>query len=101
MKASDASGISAGHAFTGEIVWRPTAKWIARSNLRRFMDAHGIAALNELQRRSTSDIGWFWDAVLRDLGIQFSKPYSEIVDLSDGITWPRWCVAGEMNIVHN
>lgn len=87
--------------FGGEIVWRPTPECVANSNLRRFMDAHGIASLDELQRRSTSDIAWFWNAVMRDLGIQFHKPYSEIVDLSRGIAWPRWCVGGGMNIVHN
>jgi hypothetical protein len=30
------------------------------------------------------------------------KPYSQVVDLSRcGIMWPRWCVDGRMNIVHN
>ncbi|HEY5895446.1 MAG TPA: AMP-binding protein [Chthoniobacterales bacterium] len=82
----------------GQIVWQPSA---AHSNLRRFMDAHGIESLDELQHRSTSDIAWFWNAVLCDLGIKFYKPYSEIVDLTRGIAWPRWCVGGEMNIVHN
>ena len=85
----------------GEIVWRPGTEWIERSNLRRFMGAHGIASLDELQRRSTSDIAWFWDAVMRDLAIQFHEPYSEMVDLSRGLAWPRWCVGGGMNIVHN
>src|SRR5947207_7332100 len=52
-------------------------------------------------RKSTTDIAWFWDTVLRDLDIQFYKTYSRIVDLSEGKPWPRWCVGGEMNIVHN
>ncbi len=52
-------------------------------------------------RRSTTDIAWFWDTVLRDLDIQFYKPYSRVVDLSDGKPWAKWCVAAEMNIVHN
>jgi acetyl-CoA synthetase len=52
-------------------------------------------------RRSTTDIAWFWDAVLRDLDIQFYEPYSRVVDLSEGKPWARWCVGGEMNIVHN
>jgi acetyl-CoA synthetase len=38
---------------------------------------------------------------LRDLDIQFYKPYSRVVDLSGGKAWPKWCVGGEMNIVHN
>src|SRR5207253_9753898 len=33
--------------------------------------------------------------------IQFYKPYSRVVDLSDGKAWAKWCVAAEMNIVHN
>src|SRR5438034_1000888 len=52
-------------------------------------------------RRSTTDIAWFWDTVLRGLDIEFYKPYSQVVDLSDGKPWARWCVGGEMNIVHN
>ncbi|MDB5332766.1 MAG: AMP-dependent synthetase [Phycisphaerales bacterium] len=86
---------------TGEVAWRPTPEIIAASNLRRFMAAHAIPSLEELHRRSTTDIAWFWDAVLKDLGIQFHTPYSQVVDLSQGIACPRWCVGGEMNIVHN
>src|SRR5437867_1516557 len=52
-------------------------------------------------RRSTRNITWFWDTVLRGLGIEFYKPYSQVVDLSDGKPWAHWCVGGEMNIVHN
>src|SRR5439155_18861426 len=52
-------------------------------------------------RRSTTNIPWFWDTVLRDLDIQFYKPYSQVVDLSQGKSWAHWCVGGEMKIVHN
>src|SRR5438034_8531313 len=52
-------------------------------------------------RRSTTDIPWFWDTVLRDLRIEFYKAYEEVVDLSKGKATPQWCVGGEMNIVHN
>jgi acetyl-CoA synthetase len=83
----------------GQIVWRPSTETIANSNLSRFMKNHGVRTLEELQQRSTADIEWFWNAVLRDLDIRFRKPYSRIVDLSQGIAWPRWCVDGVMNIV--
>jgi acetyl-CoA synthetase len=87
--------------FTGETVWRPDPELVARSNLKRFLDRHGLRSLEELQRRSTSEIDWFWDAVLKELDIQFFKSYSQVIDLSRGIAWPQWCVGGEMNIVHN
>src|SRR6266403_4677545 len=87
--------------FGGEFVWRPTPELIAQSNLQQFIEKHGLSSYDELMRRSTTDIAWFWDTVLRDLDVEFYKPYSQIVDLSDGKPWAHWCVDGEMNIVHN
>jgi acetyl-CoA synthetase len=87
--------------FGGEIVWRPTPEGIARSNLRRFMDRHHLGSLDALLQRSTTDIAWFWDAILTELDIRFSRPYSKVVDLSRGLAWPQWCVGGEMNIIDN
>ncbi len=87
--------------FGGDIVWRPSAEIIAQSRLKQFMDRHGIGSLEELQRRSTEEIEWFWSAVLEELGIEFYVPYERIVDTSRGIAWPRWCCGGVMNIVHN
>ncbi len=87
--------------FGGEIVWRPTPEYVERSHLKRFMDRHGIATFEELLDRSTTDLEWFWNAVLEDLDIEFYEPYSQVVDLSRGIAWPQWCVGGRLNIVHN
>ena len=87
--------------FGGEFVWHPTPELIAQSNLQQFIEKHGLGSYDELMRRSTTDIAWFWDTILRDLDVQFYKPYSRVVDLSDGKPWAHWCVDGEMNIVHN
>jgi len=87
--------------FGGEFVWHPTLELIAQSNLQRFIDKHALGSYGALMRRSTTDIAWFWDTILRDLDIQFYKPYARVVDLNDGKPWARWCVDGEMNIVHN
>src|SRR4051812_5337239 len=87
--------------FGGEFVWHPAPELVAQSNLQRFIQKHELGSYDELMRRSTTDIEWFWDAVLSDLDVQFHKPYSRVVDLSHGKPWARWCVGGEMNIVHN
>ena len=87
--------------FGGEIVWRPTPEYTERSQLKRFMGQHGIATFDQLLCRSTTDLEWFWNAVMQDLGIEFYQPYSKILDISRGIQWARWCVGGKMNIVHN
>ncbi len=87
--------------FNQNIVWQPDPVEMANTNLARFMKANDIASYDTLLKRSTDDINWFWDAVLRDLDIQFHVPYDQIVDLSKGIQFPRWCVNGRLNIVFN
>lgn len=87
--------------FGGEIVWRPSREHIEHANLTEFMRLHGIADFDELMKRSTGDAAWFTDAVLKFLDIRFYEPYSQAVDLSGGIQFPKWCVDGKMNIVHN
>ncbi len=87
--------------FGGEIVWRPAPEYTERAHLTRFMRLHGIGDYNELMARSTADVAWFTDAVLRYLDVRFRVPYSQVLDLSGGIEWPRWCVGGRMNIVES
>jgi acetyl-CoA synthetase len=90
-----------GFDFGGEFVWQPTPEYVEPSHLRRFMRANGLAGFDELMARSTSDIAWFTDAVLKYLDIRFSRPYTQVVDLSRGPAWPRWCVGAELNITTN
>lgn len=92
---------TSGFPFDQNVAWNPDPETIAQSNLTAFMRRFEIEDLSELQGRSTQDIGWFWDAVMKHLDIRFRTPYTEIVDLSDGPEFPRWCVDGRMNIIYN
>lgn len=87
--------------FGGEVVWKPSRAQMVESNLYQFYRRNGFATLAEFMQRATADIAWFWDTVLRTLDIQFYEPYSQVVDVSDGIQFPKWCVGGKLNIVHN
>lgn len=87
--------------FGQPIVWEPSEDKVRSTNLYHFMQEHGISSYDDLMTRSVSDIEWFWDAVLRDLNVVFYEPYERVVDLKDGIQFPRWCIGGQMNIVHN
>ena len=51
-----------------EIIWRPDPETASRTRIARFMRAHGLATLEDLQRRSVEDLEWYWSAVVRDLG---------------------------------
>ncbi len=83
------------------IVWRPTPFYLERSRLGRFMRRHGTGSVDELLRRSASDVEWFWEAVVRDLELEWFEPYSRVLDLSRGVEWPRWFVGGRYNHVHD
>ena len=87
--------------FGQSVVWQPDPLQVAQTNLAHFMARHGIADYFTLLRRAAGDVGWFWDAALADLGIEFYRPYTTVFDPTPGIAYPRWCVDGEMNIVHN
>lgn len=84
-----------------EIIWRPSPEAIAQSNLKRFMDKNGIKTYQELIKKSTDDIAWFWQAAVTDCGVEWYKPYDQVLDMSKGIAWTRWFIGGKINIVHN
>jgi acetyl-CoA synthetase len=84
--------------FGGDIVWHPTPDYTDGSHLQRFMHAHGLNDFGALMDRSTNDVAWFTDAVLKHLNIQFQQPYQQVLDVQGGPAWPRWCVGGRLNI---
>jgi len=86
---------------TGEIIWRPDPEAAARTRIGRFMSRHGLATLADLQRRSIEDPEWYWDAVSRDLGFHWFTPYRRVLDVSQGIAWPRWFEGGRLNLAYN
>ena len=79
------------------IIWRPTPHYIGNARITRFMRQHGISNVEALQRRSVEDPEWYWDAIVRGLGIRFLRPYERVLDDSLGIAWPRWFPGGLMN----
>jgi acetyl-CoA synthetase len=85
-----------------EIAWEPIEEYLARSRLRRLMRLHGIERYQDFYARSIEDIEWFWEAVVRDdLALEWTEPYTRILDLADGPAWPHWFVDGRLNYVLN
>jgi acetyl-CoA synthetase len=84
-----------------EVSWRPSPEHVERSNLKRFMDRHGLRTFDELWRWSVEDVSRFWDTVVQDLGLEWYTPYERVLDLSRGVQRPRWWVGGTFNYVHN
>jgi len=84
-----------------ELAWEPSPEDIERARVTALMRKLGIDSLEELHRRSVEDLGWFWDEVAKDVGTEFSTPYEQVLDLSDGPAWAKWFVGGKLNLVWN
>jgi len=84
-----------------KIVWKPTDDYVKNANITRFMRKHSIKDYNELIKKSTDDIAWFWEEALKDLNIEWYKSYDKVYDDSKGIQWTKWFTGGKLNIVHN
>ncbi|UPW08501.1 AMP-binding protein [Gordonia terrae] len=80
-------------------VWNPTDEHLESANVLRLARQHGIESIDELRRRSTADVSWYWDAAVTDLGIPFATPYEAVLDTSQGIQFPEWFVGGTFNAV--
>jgi acetyl-CoA synthetase len=86
---------------SGEIIWRPTPEIIERARITRLMRSLGVTTLTELQRRSIEDPEWYWNGVVKDLGLRWLTPYTKVLDDSRGAAWPRWFPGGRLNFTDN
>jgi acetyl-CoA synthetase len=84
-----------------ELAWKPTPEYVESANVTRLMRAHGVESIDALRRRSVEDMEWFWDAVVKDLGIEFTTPYERVLDDSGGPAWTKWFIGGRVNLTHN
>src|ERR1700693_113032 len=84
-----------------KFVWRPDEETLSRANVVRLMRKHGFDDYWDLVRRSQEDPEWFWPAAIEDMGLEFSQPWDQVVDLSRGPEWATWFVGGKVNIAWN
>jgi acetyl-CoA synthetase len=84
-----------------KFVWEPDTSTLERANVVRLMRKHGIDDYWELVKRSQDDPDWFWPAAIEDMGLEFSRPWEQVVDLSRGPEWATWFVGGKVNIAWN
>src|SRR3989475_10967847 len=77
--------------------WSPTDEQARGSRLWRFMQSHGCASYPDLCQRAAREPSWFWDALVKELGIVWSTPYQDVMDTSAGIPFTRWFPGGRLN----
>src|SRR5215203_5115993 len=84
-----------------DVVWRPDARTLSRANVSRLMRRHEYEDYWELVRRSQEDPEWFWAAAIEDMGLDFSTPWNQVMDVSRGPEWATWFVGSRLSIAWN
>jgi acetyl-CoA synthetase len=84
-----------------EFIWEPTPEHIERANVTKLMRKHGFDDYKAFVKKSQDDIEWFWAEAIEEAGIEFFKPYSQVLDVSEGPQFPRWFVGGTINLTYN
>lgn len=82
-------------------VWEPSPDIARQTTMAAFLRRHNLADLDALLARADAEPLWYWNALLEFFEIRFDKPYTDVVDLSKGIEWPKWCVGGTTNVALN
>jgi acetyl-CoA synthetase len=61
----------------------------------------GIHTFEELLNRAARSPEWFWSSAVKDLGLEFYTPYTQVMDTSRGWEWTTWFKGAEYNYVHD
>ncbi len=75
------------------IAWTPTPDVIERAQLTKFMRQVGVSTWHELYEFSIRDVEKFTEEVIKFLDIKFDPPYEKLLDISEGIEFPKWFAA--------
>ena len=81
--------------------WTPTADFIRTTNIAWLMQKVGADSYEKLHQWSVQNREAFWKLVIERLNIRFQKPFTRVMDLSDGIENPGWLVNAKLNIVES
>ena len=80
-----------------DVAWAPSRELSESTHLHRFLTSHGCLGYQDLCRRATEQPAWFWEAMVKDLGIVFRSPYRQVMDTSNGAPFTRWFVGATLN----
>jgi acetyl-CoA synthetase len=82
-------------------VWWPDRNTLENANLTSFMRTLGVDSFEALNESANADPAWFHDALIHFLDYRFQEPYTQVLDLSEGLPFAHWCVGGKTNVVLN
>ncbi len=80
-------------------VWLPGNDRVRHANLTALMNQLGFDDYRAFHRWTSANRAEFWQRVIDRLGVVFSRPPSQVLDISAGARQPIWLPGAELNIV--
>ena len=80
-------------------VWTPNKKNSEQSNIAKMMQKHHFDNYTDFWKWSVTQKNEFWAETIDNLEIKISKPYSTVLDLTNGVENPQWLKDAQLNIV--
>ena len=81
--------------------WVPSSDLVAQSNLSAFIRKTGETSLDALAAHAERDPAWLMQEVMAFCDFRFYAPYTNMLDVSEGIEHAAWCTGATTNIVLN
>jgi acetyl-CoA synthetase len=81
--------------------WVPPIELLQESNLTAFLRATGQSDYDALAAKAESEPAWLMEQVFKFCNVRFYRNYDQMLDLTRGQPFARWCVGGTTNIVLN
>ena len=71
------------------MIWEPSPEFVRSTNVWRFMQSLGFSDREAFLRFSCNEPERFWDALMREIGVDWFTPYHTVMDLSRGPQWSQ------------
>ncbi len=79
-------------------VFNPPPELVENSNVKKWMDRHGIRSYEELLEKAR-DTEWFWSEMAKEVGIEWFEEPEKVLEWNP--PYVKWFVGAKYNIVHD
>ncbi|RLI77749.1 acetate--CoA ligase, partial [Archaeoglobales archaeon] len=79
-------------------VFYPPDDLVENSNVKKFMDKHGIKSYDELLEKA-KDVEWFWNEMVKEVGIEWYKEPEKTLEWNP--PYVKWFIGAGYNIVND
>lgn len=84
-----------------DFAWEPSPNSIRKTNLYALMQEQAAPDYAGIHAWSVQNPEAFWERTILALGIEFRKPYTRLLDLSQGFAHAKWLEGAELNIAES